>query len=254
MQRTFPPHFHSHYLLGCLLSGDKFMRCGQKELRIKPGQLVAINPGLPHSCNSSCGDDGEWFCMHISPAYMRGLHGLVPALPARISFSKIIYECPDMVGEFLAITDAWGKNQVQSLAKLGNLLRKLVFLESTRRQSGKKERESAAVQSICRFLKNNCLEQITLDDVPECARLGKFRMIRLFSGICGITPYRYLEAVRLDAARSLLKNGCSPLQAAMDTGFYDQSHFNKCFKNTMGLTPGQFRASCLSGHGSHEHL
>ena len=44
---------------------------------------------------------------------------------------------------------------------------------------------------------------------------------------------------RLDQARNLLLQGNSPASAAFDTHFADQSHMNRHFKKTYGLTPKQ---------------
>jgi len=37
-----------------------------------------------------------------------------------------------------------------------------------------------------------------------------------------------------------LEKGVNPLDAAMQTGFVDQSHFTKFFKKLIGLTPKQY--------------
>jgi len=42
------------------------------------------------------------------------------------------------------------------------------------------------------------------------------------------------------AAKKYLEQGADPLDAAMKTGFTDQSHFTKFFKKLIGLTPRQY--------------
>ena len=57
----------------------------------------------------------------------------------------------------------------------------------------------------------------------------------------GLTPYRYLENIRINAAKKLLAQGVSPLEAAMRTGFADQSHLTNYFSRFIGLTPAAYR-------------
>jgi transcriptional regulator GlxA family with amidase domain len=45
----------------------------------------------------------------------------------------------------------------------------------------------------------------------------------------------------VNQAKKLLEQGTEPIDAAMQTGFTDQSHFTKFFKEFIGLTPGQYR-------------
>ena len=57
----------------------------------------------------------------------------------------------------------------------------------------------------------------------------------------GVTPYRYLENIRIGEAKKLLEQGASPLDAALATGFCDQSHFTNYFSRFIGLAPGVYR-------------
>ena len=41
---------------------------------------------------------------------------------------------------------------------------------------------------------------------------------------------------------SLLEKGVSPIEAALRTGFSDQSHFTNAFSSVIGLAPGAYRA------------
>ena len=71
--------------------------------------------------------------------------------------------------------------------------------------------------------------------------MGRYRLIREFTRQRGITPYRYLEAARISAAKGLLEGGMEPIDAAAETGFSDQSHFTNAFKAQIGLTPKQYQ-------------
>jgi AraC-like DNA-binding protein len=62
----------------------------------------------------------------------------------------------------------------------------------------------------------------------------------------GITPYRYLETVRISQAKHLLENGVEPIETAHQTGFSDQSHFSNFFKEFIGITPKQYQKIFIS--------
>ncbi|MOA37899.1 HTH-type transcriptional activator RhaS [compost metagenome] len=83
-------------------------------------------------------------------------------------------------------------------------------------------------------------ETIALDDLSALSGLSKFYLIRQFSKQKGISPYSYLETIRVDKAKKLLEQGVGPMEAAMLTGFSDQSHFSNFFKKLIGLTPKQY--------------
>lgn len=49
------------------------------------------------------------------------------------------------------------------------------------------------------------------------------------------------KTVRINEAKKLLEQGVKPLDAALQTGFGDQSHFSHFFLELIGLTSGQYR-------------
>ena len=71
--------------------------------------------------------------------------------------------------------------------------------------------------------------------------MSKSTLLRAFTKAKGVTPYRYLENIRIGAARKLLEQGRLPAEAALQTGFSDQSHFTNYFSRFIGLAPGLYR-------------
>lgn len=74
-----------------------------------------------------------------------------------------------------------------------------------------------------------------------CAGLSKSALLRAFTRTKGITPYRYLQTVRVEAAKKLLEQGSPLIDAALQTGFSDQSHFTRSFSMFIGMAPGLYR-------------
>lgn len=84
-------------------------------------------------------------------------------------------------------------------------------------------------------------EHLDLEQLCGLVHLSKSTLLRAFTRAKGITPYHYLVNLRICAAKRLLEQGASLLEAAMQTGFSDQSHFTNCFSRYIGLTPGAYQ-------------
>jgi len=78
---------------------------------------------------------------------------------------------------------------------------------------------------------------IDLETLARKAGLSRFQALRAFKRRYGLPPHAYQIAVRLGQARRLLSEGIAPVDVALRCGFGDQSHFNRHFKRTYGITP-----------------
>lgn len=57
----------------------------------------------------------------------------------------------------------------------------------------------------------------------------------------GVPPWTYVRGRRVDRARTLLDRGMPPPEVAYRTGFADQAHLTRVFKEATGKTPGEHR-------------
>ena len=79
-------------------------------------------------------------------------------------------------------------------------------------------------------------------EIPELARefaVSQRHLERLYQSQVGMSPKRYAQLLRVEAARLALKqrNGQSTTNLAAELDFYDQSHFIREFSAVIGMTP-----------------
>ena len=104
-----------------------------------------------------------------------------------------------------------------------------------------------SLADVARYIEANFSERIALQDLASVAELSMFRLVTVFRREMGISPYRYLNAVRVKKAQQLLRDGVPPAIAAIEVGFFDQSHLCRHFRAICGMTPRQFLANPASG-------
>jgi AraC-like DNA-binding protein len=76
--------------------------------------------------------------------------------------------------------------------------------------------------------------------LADIAGLSAYYLVRVFHKYVGMPPHQYQKNVRVLKARKLLASGAAISEVAYRTGFCDQSHLNRCFKTTLGVTPGKY--------------
>ena len=81
----------------------------------------------------------------------------------------------------------------------------------------------------------------TLQTLAEAAHLSTRHLSRLVQAETGMTPARWIEQVRLDAARRLLSANYGVADAAELSGFGSDETMRRVFRKHLNLTPSEYR-------------
>ena len=85
-------------------------------------------------------------------------------------------------------------------------------------------------------------EAIRLNDIAKSIGVHPVHLARTFRKSYGLTVGEQVRALRIEFACTLLSTSDTPLaEIASATGFSDQAHFSKIFKQHTGTTPSQYR-------------
>jgi transcriptional regulator GlxA family with amidase domain len=94
---------------------------------------------------------------------------------------------------------------------------------------------------LIEWIQSNLHEPLDVASLAARARLSERTFHRKFAATTGNTPARFVETVRLDAARMLLSRGLSLKSVAAKVGLFPPSRFADAFERRFGVAPGLFR-------------
>ncbi|WP_446697200.1 helix-turn-helix transcriptional regulator [Streptomyces cremeus] len=84
----------------------------------------------------------------------------------------------------------------------------------------------------------------TVDEMAAAAMFSKFHFTRLFRDSTGLSPGRFLSALRLQEAKRLLRTtGFSVAEISAQVGYSSVGTFSTRFKECVGLPPSEFRST-----------
>ena len=93
-----------------------------------------------------------------------------------------------------------------------------------------------------KYMKSHFSEKNCLSEAVGISGLSRRRFNDLFANFFGLTPNKYLIALKIDYAQSLIgMNYLNTSQIAEMSGFSDIYYFCKVFKSQTGKTPGEYR-------------
>lgn len=119
-------------------------------------------------------------------------------------------------------------------------------------QVGNAPTEYLRLLKVTEFVTTHYHRSLSMGELAEQIDLSVSQLQREFQRLFGLSPSRYLQEVRVGVARHLLEScDASLANIAAQCGFYDQSHFTRQFKTSMGMTPLAYRRRFAPtvGHG-----
>jgi len=100
---------------------------------------------------------------------------------------------------------------------------------------------SGYTEAACEYIKNNYMNDITVADISAYVAIDRTYLYRLFCREKGISPSKYLQKVRLEAAKALMdKGGHSLSDIPKLAGFHNSSRFAVMFKSKYGVSPREY--------------
>lgn len=99
-----------------------------------------------------------------------------------------------------------------------------------------------AVRRAISAMHENLGEQLTVDDLARAAMFSKFHFTRVFQRTTGVSPGRFLSALRLQRAKDLLvSTSLSVADISIRVGYSSVGTFSSRFRRSVGMPPTSYR-------------
>lgn len=239
--RAFGKHWHDSFGFGLMDEGGQVSASGRGQVRALAGQIITTNPGEVHDGVPLQHQARRWRMVYLAPQALAdllghtGRHSLELTRPVlddpllRAAMAQLFHHLnapPTATGHAL---------QEEQLAHACGLL---VQRHGNRLPPHERPRPLQAVREC---LLDQMQAPPTLATLAELAGLSRFQLVRQFAQAHGLPPFAWLQQHRLRHAQALIAGGTPLSDAALDSGFADQSHLTRAFTRHLGYTPGTWR-------------
>lgn len=229
----FPRHLHDEYVICANLSGREAIWLDGKEHEVMAGQVTVYNPASIQASAFSL-EPVSFISVHLPQSVLRGVvaqQGLRSTSETPV-LREGAYDDTRVFAAICRFADAAQQDDEQLLMWLcGELLD-----DKASCQQG----DAQLIAQVKDLLRAELSVKPQLDTLAQQVGLSKYHLVRRFTQLTGMPPLQYHMQLRLHHARDLLRRGVHPQEAALQLGFYDQSHFINAFRKVMGTTPHHY--------------
>ena len=103
---------------------------------------------------------------------------------------------------------------------------------------------SGLMAKIVDYLEMNYMKKISQQEIADYFHVNKDYLIRAFKKYTGIGMAKYLNNIRIQKSKELLRStNLSVMEIADQVGYFDAKYFSRQFKLACAVTPAQYRQS-----------
>jgi AraC-like DNA-binding protein len=235
--------------LGFVYAGEGRLAFAGEERSLGAGDLFQIWPGESMLLTSSYSDPLQFFSFQF---HYRTIYWDSGVMLSREASGKLPLQLVNAGSEQLAVEAAfrrayelWSEknNGYEWHVKL-QFLNTLQLIHQLTSSSEDMSSAKFAVQKAIQYMKTDFKGALSRDQLADSVALSPGYFSIVFKEHTGLSPIRYLNKIRIDHAKILLRNSALPIrQIAEDSGFEDSFYFSRLFLKETGMTPRDYRKS-----------
>ena len=237
-------HYHNHYEIYYLLSGNRTYMIGDKMLKIYANSIVLIRPGLTHQ---TFGEEFERILINFNrnsllEVFSESFTSELLQVFNNFYLSPQQHNANNLFESILKNYDS-GNNRMLTL----QLAELLTYIGDSFRSEGKKKplpspSDSPLLDKIINYMNENFASITTIEEIAQHFFISKYHLCHLFSAEIGLPPIAYLTNLKIGKACDYLRNtDMSITDISTRCGFNSSSYFFRIFKKIMNLSPKEFR-------------
>ncbi|MBS6644325.1 MAG: helix-turn-helix transcriptional regulator [Clostridiaceae bacterium] len=253
-----PFHIHSQFEIVFSLTDEIICELEDQTLLVPPGCFLLLNHMDLHCIRTNISRPCCRYVLFFSPEYLSGF-----------SFDADLQECFIYRNvnspQFLPLSCEEHKKEAAAcleqllhyhtsdpgtvygceLSKKLLLAQLLLFINRRYREyhkllfSGSEDHK--IFYQIISYISSNYSNELTVDDLCRRFLLSKAALYHLFHDICQESPGEYIIRYRLEKSKEFLHQNCTVEEAAFLSGYSNQAHFSRIFKQRTGLSPKQYQ-------------
>jgi len=255
--REYESRFVGALSVKAVMRGSAVWETGEGRFELVPGSVLLLNDSEEYTITVDALQPVETFCLFfergfVEDAYRAAVTGSASLLDASGSapsiafFERLHFDSPLLAEVMRAHAklqrgESLGASFYAAALELvrarTNVAASVARLPSLR--AATREELARRLGVATSYLHANCERGVTVAEAAREACLSPFHFHRLFTRFHGVTPHRYLNHLRLERARAMLRaSDRSVIDVATDCGFESLGSFTTLYRRTFGITPG----------------
>ena len=235
--QAFPPLFHPHCEVICVLRGELSVTVSGEERRLSEGEGAFIFPYVTHSYQEAKGAEVAVILFDPKITYF---DALLTSHRPKTPFVSDVASLLSVMERICRLNKSHDK--VLMNGAVGYLNGVIAELSSRLVLEKCDPDENDVSKRILEYCSEHYCEDISIKSVSEALFISQSYVSRVFAKKLCYGFREYINLLRIERAKRLLATTDEPvLDVMLECGFKNQSSFNRIFREIVGVSPKQYR-------------
>jgi len=237
----FPLHVHEIVELACVLRGEVTMQIGGQTYALYPGDIAIAFPLIPHSFECLSPDASGLAAFFLTDTFPQFTQTFLNTLPETPVLRRESVNADARLAVDRLIGDPEGDASPSRLAFLhlliANVLSQLSFTPTGDCN------EQGLSYRLFKYIFDHACEDITLDSAARGLGISQSYLSHLFSQRFHINFRRFVNAIRVDRAKMLMRDPRMTLTSiCFSCGYENIRTFRRAFVRETGMLPSEYQS------------
>ena len=239
-------HIHERCELYYFIEGKADYLVEGTEYHMKRGSLLAMGPGEVHRARLLDNGIYERYAVNFPVSLFDDIDSerrLMRLYTDRALGQMNLYEKPGFEVLFEQICAEYDDDYDRRLAAYRIIMEILSGLDddlddaAEAKTGGRRRKKSTLSEKILKYVNSHISDELSIPILSEQFYVSQSQIGRIFKQSTGASPWEYITAKRLVAARKMLEEGKTAGEAAEKCGFGDYSSFYRAYVKRYGESP-----------------
>lgn len=236
----FPLHVHEIVELACVRQGEVAMQIDGKAYVLHPGDIAIAFPLTPHSFDRLSPDASGMAAFFLSDTFPQLANTFLSALPESPVLRSDRVNADARLAVDRLCNDPDGDASPSRLAFLHLLIANVLSQLSFRPTGDCSER--GLTYRVFKYIFDHACEDITLDSAARGLGISQSHLSHLFSQRFHINFRRFINAIRIDRAKMLMRDPRMTLTSiCYSCGYENIRTFRRAFVRESGMLPSEYQ-------------
>lgn len=240
------PNRRKCYVLHVVIEGKGIYETKDKVYHLQKGDAFLIYPG--QECYYEADEENPWSYIWVGFVGMKGEECMIHSgFSKKNQVKKVanLSQLYTLVNSMLEAHDLTYANELKRNGLLSFFLAQL--MEEYSKQVSEVQVKcsntgSGYVKNAIACIAKNYTQKIRIHELADSIGINRSYLTSSFKKATGCSPQEYLLNLRMEKAKSLLKQTDMPINVISNTvGYTDQLAFSRIFKQHSGLSPKAYR-------------